>query len=537
MFRKSVPATAPRRTGRTRAALAACIGVGLVLSACTGTSAQPDSTSFTYSLSSAPISLDMAKDFGPTTETITPLVTEPLERISTSGQLTPNVATAVKQPDPTTLVYTLRSGIKFSDGNPLTADDVAWSINHAATQPAQTAGDITAFRGVAVTGPLEVTVKLKEPDPAARGKLALITSVQEAKFAKEHATDLGARTALPVGSGPYVYSSFATNAVTLKPNKYFWGQRPTWKNMTFSFIDTDTSAQLAMRSDSIGGASVSDLKTASNWKSAGATLYASPTLQSQYLSLNTSVAPFSDVHVRKAIAYSIDRTGILSSAYGTYGNLLKGLVVPQTVANVAPSAEAATQFVGQLPQYGFDPTKAASELAQSSVPHGFTVTVPYPTSFPWSELTLLNLRQNMKKLGVTVNLKPVTQNQWLTSVFGQQNTGIQIGLAGADVPDPNGLLNGMVGRVNMGPQHFNTTSWTTPTVERALPILSTSSTSTDRWSAAKTILAQVATEVPYVPLFSPNNVVALAKGYKFTKKVDYFDMINGSWVYDLKVAS
>ncbi|MGW6795190.1 ABC transporter substrate-binding protein [Streptomyces chartreusis] len=536
MTGSSTPNSARTMGGRTLAVVS-CLGLGLSLTACTGNSPEATTKStFTFALPSAPISLDMAKDFSSPAEQIVPLVTEPLERLSSTGKLTPAIATSVTEPNPTTIVYTIRNGVKFSDGTLLTAQDVAWSIKHVATAP-QTASGLTSFDSVKATGPRHVTVKLAHADPTARGKLALDTYVQKAEFAQAHAEILGTKDALPIGSGPYKYGSYTSDAVTLKSNKYYRGPKAPARNITFSFINKDSSARRAMRANSIDGALVSDLKTASQWKSMGAKLYASDTLQSQYLALNTSAPPFDDVHVRKAIAYSIDRPEIINSAYGGYGIPLRGLVVPPVVAGVAPSALDAIKFYARLPQYEFDASKAATELAKSSRPNGFTVTVSYPTSFSWSELTLLNLQQNMKKLGVIINLKPVTQNQWLTSLYEQKNTGIQVGHIGAQVPDPNGLLSGMVGEKNMAPQHFNTTRWTTPDIEKALPVMERSSNSAERWTAAKTVLSQVANDVPYIPLFSPQNVIALSKDYTFKKDVDSFDMINGSWIYQLKASS
>ncbi|WP_222432300.1 ABC transporter substrate-binding protein [Leekyejoonella antrihumi] len=465
------------------------------------------------------------------------LVTEPLERVSSTGQVSPNLATAVSQPNATTLVYTIRSGVKFSDGTPLTAKDVAWSIKHVTSPPAQTAGDVGNIGSVKVTGPLQVTVKLTKPDPATRAKLAVITYVQEAKFAKAHAKELGTRTALPVGTGPYKFSSDTTSAVTLAANPHYWGKRPSARKVVFTFIDNDTSAQLAMRSGSIDGTLISDPKAIQQWKSIdGATLYETPSLESTYIALNTSIAPFNDPHVRKAFAYSIDRTGLLKAAFGNNGAVLHGLVPAGVISDVAPSTSAAKSFLKSLPGYDFSPTKAAAELAQSKHPKGFTVTVPYISSTPFTKLTALNLQQNMQKLGVKINLKSQTQNQWLTSVYGQKNPGAQFMTIVADVPDPNGLLSLVVGKANTAPQHFNTTNWTTPQIETALPVMESSSSNGARWKATKTILSQIAGDAAYIPLFSPDNATVLAKGYTFTNDGNLFTLINGSWIFDLKAS-
>jgi len=105
--------------------------VGLFATGCTGSSGGThggQATSFTFGVGAAPISLDIAKDFDGNIMQIMALVTEKLELISSNGDLSPALATSVTQPDSTTLVYHIRSGVTFSDGTPLTAQDVAWSL-------------------------------------------------------------------------------------------------------------------------------------------------------------------------------------------------------------------------------------------------------------------------------------------------------------------------------------------------------------------------------------------------------------------------
>jgi len=140
----------------------------------------------------APISLDIAKDFDGNIMQIMALVTEKLELISSNGDLSPALATSVTQPDSTTLVYHIRSGVTFSRRH--TADRAGRGLEPAAHDRrqgrAQTAGNVPSFQSAAASGPLQVTVKLKRLDPTARQNLAVISFVQEAKFGAAHQKDL-----------------------------------------------------------------------------------------------------------------------------------------------------------------------------------------------------------------------------------------------------------------------------------------------------------------------------------------------------------
>ncbi len=469
------------------------------------------------------------------------LVTEKLELISATGQLSPDLATSVTEPDPKTIVYTIRSGVKFSDGATLTAADVAWSLQHMtdAKAGAQTAGNVTSFASVTATGPLQVTVKLKYPDPSARENLAVISFIQQAKFGQAHPEDLGTATALPIGTGPYQVGADTTQAVTLTRNQNYWGAKPPVNKISFSFVAQDNTAQLALRSGSIQGAMVSNLKTVDQWAAIKrSTLYTLPALTTTFLTLDTSGGPLSDVHVRKAIAYSIDRNGVMSAGYGKSATLMQGLAPLGTLLGVAPSTAEAQSFLDGLPEYGFDTAKAKAELSQSAYSHGFSLTVPYLAGTPFSELVMQNLQQNLKPLGVKITPKAVSENQWLATIFAHgKDLGIQTMELVPPIPDPAAILGSITSKANTRPQGFNLANWSTPATEQAYTQLTTSLDKATRWQATQTLLTAIATEVPYIPLFVPNTVAVLGGGYSFAKQLTLFDLVvNGTWAFSLKAS-
>jgi peptide/nickel transport system substrate-binding protein len=297
-----------------------------------------------------------------------------------------------------------------------------------------------------------------------------------------------------------------------------------------------------MRAGQLSGAVVSDIKTVPEWQQiAGTSIYSTPNLDSNLVSLDTAAPPFSDIHVRRAVAYSIDAAAVLKSAFGTYYTPLTGAIPPGEVTAVTSLANARA-FYATLPQYGFDMPKAKAELARSNYPHGFTVTVPYISTQTWMQLLLLNLQQNMKALGVTINLKPETGNQWAQAIFAHQATGLQL-LNGftTTLPSPSELLGSMVGKANEVPGLINIANFSDPAVETALPKIAIATTanytSAQRWQATQTILSEIANQAAYIPLFSSDNIFALAKGLTFTKTPTEIDELNGQWINYLRAAS
>lgn len=467
------------------------------------------------------------------------LVTEKLERISPAGELSPGLATRVTEPNPSTLVYHLREDVKFSDGSPMTATDVAWSLNHLLDPEtgAATAGNVLSFDSATVSGPLQVTVKLEYADPLARENISVVSFIQKAEFGKAHPKDLGSPDAPPIGTGPYEVSNFDPQAVSLTRNQHYWGPDPAVDNVSFDFIATDDSAQLAMRSGSIQGASIGNLKNAEQWEAIeGATLNTMPAPTLTFLTLDTTTPPLDDIHVRKAIAYSIDRKGLLAAGYGEYADLLEGLASPSLLKSIAPSDEALTAALDGLPQYDLDLAKAKAELAKSRFPDGFTMTVPYVTDWPFAELTVLNLRENLEPLGVTINPKEVSLSQWAAEIYANgDETGMQPMMTTAPIPDPSAILGVIAGKENMERPGGNLANWSTPVVERASQQVNRDSDEAVRWQATKTLLSEIASDVPYIPLFSVDSVAVLADGFRFADEQTFFDLYaNGTWIFALE---
>jgi peptide/nickel transport system substrate-binding protein len=538
---------AAREEGKLRSRWAAVAVTALVgaVAACGGAagvgnssgSSAPIST-FTYAIPAPPNTLSGFSVVSPE-YVIEPLVTQPLAEVLPSGPVKPLLYTAVRQATPTSLVYTIRQGVHFSDGSTMTAADVAWSINEALNPTNSVSENIAGVQSASATGPNQVTVDLSVPNPDAPLLLSYVT-VQEEKFGAAHLQNLGTPTALPIGTGPYKYESETTDAVTLAQNPYYQGTRPAPRKLVFAVIPTDASAQLAMRAGSIQATQLTNLKGAPTWKSQdNATLYANTPLCSDIMSMDTMVAPFNNVHVRQAVAYSIDRAGLLKAAFAGYATPLNALIPPGEIANNAPSLAAAQSFEKSLPSYTYDLKKAKEQVAESPYPHGFSATITYIDNTTWEQLLALSLQQAMKPLGVNITVKTETAEQWYATAFeGHTATGIQFIPACNNFAGPkDGVLYAMVGKVTEVPGTPDLANFSNPTVEQYYPAISAKDffkyTRAQRWTATEVLLRQVASQVPYVGLWTEQDVFAVAPGYKFTQAPSNEDQLDGAWVYDI----
>jgi peptide/nickel transport system substrate-binding protein len=246
--------------------------VSVILSACSSSSDGPAKASdktipeFTFSLPTLTKSMDMTNGADVATAGIPAATTQFLEAATLKGY-TPVLAEKTTTPDPTTIVYDLRAGVKFSDGSAFGPRDVIWSFKHAQRPKASNASLIKSVESVTETGPMQVTVKLSAADPSARFNIAdTSVPIMQEKFGAAHPDDLGTPDAIPIGTGPYVATSFTPSKITMTRNTHYWGDKPAPDKLNFVVIGDDTKAQLAVRSGEVQGTRIADLRSFDRWK-------------------------------------------------------------------------------------------------------------------------------------------------------------------------------------------------------------------------------------------------------------------------------
>ncbi|MEX0628392.1 MAG: ABC transporter substrate-binding protein, partial [Cucumibacter sp.] len=321
--------------------------------------------------------------------------------------------------DSTTIVYTLRDDVTFGDGSPLTpADLVATYEFHRdhANNGSQVGFFFDPIESIEVTGALEVTVKLSAPNVqfqyAAPHMAGFLFKKEQIEGDR---TDLGGADQLILGTGPYRIAKFDPGErVLLEARDDYWNGVPVVKQIEFVRIPDAEAQLLAMQSGQIDGLFNIRIASIDQWESLpNVDIYEAPSASTMLLTLNNDTAPFNDVHVRRAIAYSVDREGLLNALLNGKGEVLNAINPPEMWAGVM-SADEARSFYRTIPTYGFDLEKARAELAQSAVPNGFEFTVPVANNATDAINVLQNLAQNLAEIGVTLTIEQVDPNQWLT---------------------------------------------------------------------------------------------------------------------------
>jgi peptide/nickel transport system substrate-binding protein len=332
-----------------------------------------------------------------------------LVQLDPKGQVVPVLATRYQvSPNGLQYVFYVRSGARFSNGDPLTPADVVFSLKRAANPKdgypygvlLQDVSSVTASGN-------KVVVKLKQPDNQFLYDLAAYSNgvVLDPATVKTLATE-------PVGTGPYMFSSEVTNySVTLKRNPYYWGKPPGVSEVEFRYFSNANSEIEALKTGQVQVIdNLSNPQDAKQFQGRGFKLVSGPTNGKIQVTINNSAGPLANVKVRQAIQYATDKQAILQAAGAGYGRVIASDDVPGDPWYM-PSVNKT---------YAYDPSKAKKLLAEAGYAHGFSLTLTLP---PYNYALIAGplVQADLEAVGIKVNIKDVQWPLWLTQVFSKHD--------------------------------------------------------------------------------------------------------------------
>jgi peptide/nickel transport system substrate-binding protein len=472
-------------------------------------------TTLRYSTAQQPRSLDIATNYVTDCAQIAQLINEPLVLLSTNFQMIPVLAT-YSHPTPLKHVYKLRRGVHFSDGSPLTTEDVVWSLQrHREKKLASEIGTYFAnVKTIKATGPNEVTVFMKTPDPAFP-YFAIDAFILKKSFAEPQGKNYATVGQKMIGTGPFLLTSFSATGVTLDRNPSYWGHKPVVQKIELSYIKDPQTVKLAMRSGNIDAAfSIQPTDAADYAKIPGVEVIKSAGGLSYFLAFNVEAKPWSDVHVRRAVAHCWDAVGFVKGALRGLGAPSNGMVFPWQWLTIMSLSEQKA-FFKSLPKYPFSIAAAKAELAKSSVPKGFSASVSYPSSFTNYGLALQSLAANLKQIGINLTVGEFTPSAWLNYLYGHKNFGMTAVIFGPDYADAYDFLAQSYPSSAAVPQGFNLANYKNPTADRLLNQYKLATTRAKRASTLKQLYRMSATDLPYLGLWYDDAMMAIRKPFTY----------------------
>ena len=367
----------------------------------------------------------------------------------------PMLATSYKvSADKKTYTFTLRPGVKFSTGQPMTSADVKFSIDQASAAAKGWGYINTAIKSVAAPTPSTVVVTLKYPWAPLLADLSLFSNgIVPANYGGKSET---AFYNAPVGTGPFKWDFWHKgSALKLVRNPNYWEKgKPYLNSVTWTDVPSDNTRQLQLKG---GQAQIDEFPA---WSTVGSlkttpdvTMNLFNSTRTDYLAFNELRKPFQDVHVRRAISLAVNRAALVKAVLFGNGKPANSLFPPQV-----PYYQAAT------PGLQFDLAAAKQEMAKSSVPHGFSTTILVSSGFSDYVTIATILQSELKPLGINLKIQQLDPN---TANTNQQSLKYDMTLTywTMDIPDPDELATFGVDP-NSGARSFFT-AYNNPTVVKA----------------------------------------------------------------------
>jgi peptide/nickel transport system substrate-binding protein len=318
--------------------------------------------------------------------------------------------------------FVLRHGVRFHNGDPLTADDVKFSFERYRGAAARLLKERVPV--VEVVDPLRVRFRLKEPWPdfmTYYGSLATGAGWIVPRKYLEKVGDDGFKKA-PVGAGPYRFASFTPGVeLVLDANEHYWRKVPSVKRLVMKAV-IDESTRLAMLKR--GEADIVYLLQAELAEEArrtpGLTLRPTPIVSTHWLVFLDQwdpKSPWADRRVRLAANHAIDRQA-MNDAITLGFSRITWSIIPQPF-----------DFFWPPPPYAYDPARARQLLAEAGYPQGFDAGDLWcePATATMSEAAANFLRA----VGIRTRLRPLERAAFFKSYQDKKLKNLVYSISGA----------------------------------------------------------------------------------------------------------
>jgi peptide/nickel transport system substrate-binding protein len=445
--------------------------------------------------------------YGVTSNPINDNIVERLIDLAPDGKFVPGIASWQVSSDGKVVEFTLRKGIKFQNGDPLTTKDVEFSHNRALkTNPTHQRAmrNLDRFE---IVDDYKCKFIFKQPDVLFLPTRTLhvvsksyYDRVGEDEFVKK-----------PIGTGPYKFVAWKQGEyIDIEANENYRGNKPPVKQARFRFIKEDTTRVAMLKAGEVDIIMSTPYPLVKEVEAAGfktARLPTHPPTSIQFHNANPEV-PWYDKRVRLAIAHAIDGDSIVK-------NLFQG--IPGRYARLSPGELG---YDPDLKPYPFDPKKSKELLTQAGFSKGFEMPLYYFAGrIAGQKETAEAVSLYLSAVGIMCKVQGVEGAQMLDKVraWHDDPKAVYVGLATvpmAHLPEPTEALNtGYYSKQRMA-VYFN--SELDPLIEK----IQSTMDNTKRGELIKQALRIIHEDVATIQIFTATDVYAMKPNIEFmpTKK-------------------
>lgn len=472
--------------------------------------ASPDSPSaavkneLTMALAVDPDGLDPQRTTAASTFQITNNLYEPLLKVDTQGNLTAGLAeTWSLSDDGLSVIFTLRENALFSNGRPCDSEAVIASFERLLEDGSPRASDYAGLSSMEAVDERTVRFATETLNVALLSSFAYpwaaIVDVSEADTLKNK----------PVGTGPYTLESWIPQqALSLKQNPDYPGT-VNIETIQFKMMPDAASQISAFQNNELDIISVSGDQVAAFENNPSCTVVQAPANSLQLMAMNLENEALSDIRVRQAINYAVDKDQLIDTVWWGYG---------QKIGSHYPTV--LKEYIDTGNTYAYDPEKARDLLKQAGYENGLTLDMVLPKNYTAYVNAGQVIADQLKAVGITCKITIVEWAAWLSDVYtGRQYDLTVVGHTGR--LDPIGLLARY--QSDSAENYFN---YHSAEVDQLLTDYKTETEESRRTQLIQQVQQILAAEVPALYIQDPISVYVLQKGIEgfASYPIDVYEM-------------
>jgi len=336
-------------------------------------------------------------------------VFEGLVKPDHNGDLQPAVAESYEVSDTAdSFTFTLREGVLFHNGDPVTAEDVVYSVEKAAQSPNLEGLEI--FKSAEVVDEKTVRIDISEPNLEFLAALATASIIPEGIDPAEEA----------VGTGPFKFAERSPlEYIKLERFDDYYGEKAKVEEVNYKIIENAETLIMSLKSGALDlvahltAAQVAELGDDFNIVEGTMNLV-------QALYLNNAVEPLDNPKVREALCHAVDRQQVLDILADGKGVLVGSSMYPAFKKHFREDL---------VSYYDYDVEKAKELLSDAGYPDGFELDITVPSNYQPHIDTAEIIAEQLKEVGITANVIPVDWNTWIQDIYmGREFTSTMVGV-------------------------------------------------------------------------------------------------------------
>lgn len=463
-------------------------------------------------------------------------VFEPLIKRDDNQKLVPGLATSWKAVDDLTWEFKLRKNVRFHDGSPFTAEDVAFTLKRVPNVPNSPSSFATFTKPITevkIVDPHTIVFKTATPHVLLPSDLASVVIVSKLVGEKAATEDYNSGKAC-IGTGPYKYGEYVPNQrVVLKANYGYWGGEEPWDKITFKMLTNAAARVAALLSgdvqmiETVPTADIARLEKDKNFnvvsKVSNRVIYVhlnqstekSPPFVTDKRGKPLDKNPFRDARVRKALSMAVNRDAIVDRV------MEKKAVA---AAQLLPDFFYGTSK--KLKPTKHDPEGAKKLLAEAGYPNGFAMTVHGPNNrYINDDKVAQAIAQFYSRIGIDTKVETLP-----SSVYFTRATKLEFGYMvlgwGTESGEQGSAMRSLLATYDQskGMGVTNRGRYSNPEFDKVLSQALVTMDDKKREGMIQQAAEMVMGDVGLIPLHYEVSTWASAKGLKYKPRTDQYTL-------------